>query len=244
MVYAIMMRMNCAREIRSVRGRFFAPSRSFSHIVSSRNCLLTTVTQPQGLIPLRIDRPILNQQHQFRSIFIQSEETPNPESIKFIPTGIVVMPEGSQSGYYVTKTDPIDSIQRSPLSKELFRVEGIKAVYLGADFVTVTKFAQGNWKLLRPEILDVMMNFFDSDIPALRDQPEIIDTTILDSDDEVVAMIKELIESRIRPAGENYEHCWSTFTGTYLSQFFPRQYKKTAVTSDTSALRRRPELSL
>lgn len=140
------------------------------------------------------------QQQQFRSIFIQSEETPNPESIKFIPTGIVVLPEGG--GYYVTKSDPADSILRSPLAKDLFKIEGIKAVYLGGDFVTVTKFAQGHWKLLRPEILDVLMNFFDRDVPALRDQPEVTDTTILDDDDEVVAMIKELIESRIRPAGK------------------------------------------
>ena len=140
------------------------------------------------------------QMQQSRSIFIQSEETPNPESVKFIPTGVVVLPDGDINGYYVTKTDPMDSILRSPLAKDLFKIEGIKSVYLGADFVTITKFAQTPWKMLRPQILDVLMTFFDNDTPALRDQPEIIDTTILDDDDEVVAMIKELIESRIRPA--------------------------------------------
>lgn len=73
-------------------------------------------------------------------------------------------------------------------------------MYLGETFVTITKFAEKPWKLLRPQILNVLMNFFDSDTPALRDAPEVTDTTILDDDDEVVAMIKELIETRIRPA--------------------------------------------
>ena len=139
-------------------------------------------------------------QQQSRSIFIQSEDTPNPESVKFVPTGIVVLTDGDVNGYYVTKTDPVESILRPPLAKELFKIDGIKAIYLGADFVTITKFAQTPWKMLRPQILDVLMNFFDTGTPALRDQPEIIDTTILEDDDEIVAMIKELIESRIRPA--------------------------------------------
>lgn len=137
---------------------------------------------------------------QSRSIFIQSEDTPNPESIKFVPSGITVLPDGDVNGFYVTKTDAVETITRSPLAKELFKIEGIKAIYLGETFVTITKFAQTPWKLLRPQVLDVLMNFFDSDTPALRDQPEIIDTTILEDDDEIVAMIKELIESRIRPA--------------------------------------------
>ena len=94
----------------------------------------------------------------------------------------------------------MESILRSPLANDLFKIDGIKAVYLGSNFVTITKFASKKWRELRPQILDVLMTFFDGDTPALNDQPAIIDTTILDDDDEVVAMIKELIESRIRPA--------------------------------------------
>ena len=82
----------------------------------------------------------------------------------------------------------------------LFSLCYISAVYLGADFVTITKYATGKWQLMRPELFSVMMDFFDSNQPILLDQPEITDTTILDDDDEVVAMIKELIEARIRPA--------------------------------------------
>lgn len=104
------------------------------------------------------------------------------------------------SGYYVTKTDPKEDILRSPLARELFLIDGVKAVYLGADFVTVTKYAEHKWQIMRPEIFSTLMDFFDSGKSVLLEQPEITDTTILEDDDEIVAMIKELIEARIRPA--------------------------------------------
>ena len=137
---------------------------------------------------------------QLRSIFIQTLDTPNPESLKFVPSGKVILETDDINGFYLTKNDPISEIQRSPLAKSLFDVEGVKAVYLGSDFVTVTKYAEHKWKLLRPQLFDVIMTWADAGKPALLDQPEITDTTILDDDDEVVAMIKELIEARIRPA--------------------------------------------
>ena len=137
---------------------------------------------------------------QFRSIFIQTADTPNPESIKFVPTGVGILKSDDGNGYYVTKNDPLPEIQRSPLAKSIFDVEGVKAVYLGSDFVTVTKFAEHKWKLLSPLLFEVIMNWAEGGKPALLERPEITDTTILDDDDEVVAMIKELIEARIRPA--------------------------------------------
>jgi len=145
-------------------------------------------------------------------VFIQTADTPNPESLKFIPTGVPVLEprtsdDGSGqdadddiNGYYVTKNDSANDILRSPLAKQLFDVEGVKAVYLGRDFVTVTKYAEQKWKFLRPQLFEVLMEWADSGTPALLDKPQITDTTILDDDDEVVAMIKELIEARIRPA--------------------------------------------
>jgi len=142
-------------------------------------------------------------QRQVRSVFIQTADTPNPESLKFVPTGTVVLDQNELddlSGFYVTKSDPASEILRSPLAKSLFDIEGVKAVFLGADFVTVTKYAEHKWKLLRPQIFEVLMEWADSNKPALLDKPEITDTTILDDDSEVVAMIKELIEARIRPA--------------------------------------------
>jgi NFU1 iron-sulfur cluster scaffold homolog, mitochondrial len=135
-----------------------------------------------------------------RSIFIQTAETPNPESLKFIPTGITVVDNADLAGYYVTKNDPAVNILRSPLAKSLFDVQGVKAIYLGSDFVTVTKYAEYKWKFLRPRLFTIIMDWADSNKPALLEQPEITDTTILEDDDEIVAMIKELIEARIRPA--------------------------------------------
>jgi NFU1 iron-sulfur cluster scaffold homolog, mitochondrial len=108
-------------------------------------------------------------------------------------------PDGN--GYYVQKSDPIEDILKSPLASALFKIDGIKAVYFGADFVTVTKFAEHKWQLMRPEIFSALMDFFEKpDYQVLLDKPLITDTTILDDDDEIVAMIKELIEDRIRPA--------------------------------------------
>lgn len=139
---------------------------------------------------------------QFRTVFIQTADTPNPESLKFIPTGVTVIESNDENsnGFFVTKSDAAAEILRSPLAKSLFDVEGVKAVYLGNDFVTVTKFAEHKWKLLRPQLFEVLMNWADGGQPALLDQPLITDTTIMDDDDEIVAMIKELIEARIRPA--------------------------------------------
>lgn len=168
----------------------------------------TTTTSPfqQNLLWNKTNRHAAAvQQQSVRSIFIQTAETPNPESLKFLP-GIPVLEqedddeEENVNGFFVTKSDPVKEILRSPLAKDLMDVEGVKAVYLGADFVTVTKFAEHKWKLLRPELFSILMNWAESGQAALLDQPAITDTTILDTDDEVVAMIKELIEARIRPA--------------------------------------------
>lgn len=133
-----------------------------------------------------------------RCLFIQTESTPNPESIKFLP-GRVVLGNEDSSGFYVTQSDRKE-IAKSPLAKSLFEIEGVKSVYLGSDFVTITKYAANHWKHLRVEVFEAIMDFYATGQPAVRDAPEITDTTILDDDDEVVAMIKELLETRIRPA--------------------------------------------
>jgi NFU1 iron-sulfur cluster scaffold homolog, mitochondrial len=139
---------------------------------------------------------------QIRSIFIQTSSTPNPEALKFVPTGMTVLQDkdNTGNGFFVNRTDNQMDILRSPLAKQLFDVDGVKSVYLGSDFVTVTKYAEHKWKMLRPELFDVLMTWAESGEPALTDEAIITDTTILDDDDEVVAMIKELIETKIRPA--------------------------------------------
>jgi len=144
---------------------------------------------------------IKKQNLQIRSVFIQTENTPNPESIKFLPSNTIVLDNEDGTGHFLNKTDPIEEILKSPLAKDLFKVDGVKAVYFGSDFVTVTKRAEAKWQFMRPEIFSVLMDFFENpDNKVLLDKPQITDTTILEDDDEIVAMIKELIEDRIRPA--------------------------------------------
>lgn len=142
------------------------------------------------------------QQQQFqqrRTLFIQTEETPNPESLKFLP-GRAVLDNPDGTGFYATAQDKAD-IARSPLAQALFQLEGVKSVYLGNDFVTVTKYAEATWQHLRLFVFEALMDFFASQQPVMKTaSSEISDTTILDTDDEVVAMIKELLEARIRPA--------------------------------------------
>lgn len=138
---------------------------------------------------------------QIRTVFIQTENTPNPESIKFLPSNTIVLDHEDGTGHFLNKTDPIEEILKSPLAKDLFKVDGVKAVYFGNDFVTVTKRAEAKWQFMRPEIFSVLMDFFENpNNKVLLDKPQITDTTILEDDDEIVAMIKELIEDRIRPA--------------------------------------------
>mmetsp|Transcript_6310 Transcript_6310/g.9710 ORF Transcript_6310/g.9710 Transcript_6310/m.9710 type:complete len:256 (+) Transcript_6310:125-892(+) len=138
-------------------------------------------------------------QQIIRTMFIQTEDTPNPESLKFLPGRPVLTDSEDNAGFYVTKTDR-QEIARSPLAQSLFAVEGVKSVYLGSDFVTVTKLAQNQWTHVRVQVFSAIMEHYSSGKPALTETAEITDTTILDDDDEVVAMIKELLETRIRPA--------------------------------------------
>ena len=92
----------------------------------------------------------LLQRQQVRTVFIQTASTPNPESIKFVPSGKTVLETEDGTGYYVSKNDPMEDILKSLLYRDLFKVDGVKAVYLGSDFVTITKYAQNNWNMMRP----------------------------------------------------------------------------------------------
>jgi len=188
------------------------------------------IIQPQHYDLLHQQQPHTTTQR--RSLFIQTATTPNPESLKFIPNGRLVLghiPEDidgtanklengeeivinndssttdyttsdNNVGFHITRKDHT-LIARSPLAKLLFNLdEGIKSIYLGYDFITVTKFAEAHWQHLQTPIFGAIMDFYAKNQPALLEMPEITDTTILVDDDEVVAMIKELLESRIRPA--------------------------------------------
>jgi Fe-S cluster biogenesis protein NfuA len=131
-------------------------------------------------------------------MFIQTEATPNPATLKFLP-GRPVLENGT-----LDLREPAEAAQ-SPLAERLFGITGVSGVFFGADFITVTKSA-GEWQQLKPMILGAIMEHFMSGEPLLiqstaeqSDGEEFYDA----ADAETVATIKDLIETRVRPAVAN-----------------------------------------
>jgi Fe-S cluster biogenesis protein NfuA len=129
-------------------------------------------------------------------MFIQTEDTPNPATLKFIP-GREVMSTG------VADFTSAEAAERSPLAQTLFGIGGVKGVFLGADFITVTKSDEKSWQTLKPMILGAIMDHYTSGRPIIGSGGAIT------SDDEefndgispeIVSQIKELIDTRVRPA--------------------------------------------
>ena len=135
-------------------------------------------------------------------MFIQTEATPNPATLKFIP-GRAVLDTGTME--FANR----EAASRSPLAERLFGVAGVTSVFYGADFVTVTK-ADGDWQHLKPAILGAIMEHYMSGGPLLADGT-VGNDEALDEEDEffneadadTVATIKDLIETRVRPAVAN-----------------------------------------
>jgi Fe-S cluster biogenesis protein NfuA len=137
-----------------------------------------------------------------KTMFIQTEATPNPATLKFIP-GRVVLDTGTME--FTSR----DSAARSPLAERLFDVAGVTGVFYGADFVTVTKDGS-DWQHLKPAILGAIMEHYMSGAPLLADgsvgsdEAADEDGEFFDkADAETVEMIKDLIETRVRPAVAN-----------------------------------------
>ena len=135
-------------------------------------------------------------------MFIQTEATPNPATLKFIPGRMVL-----QSG--TMEFSNREAATRSPLAERLFAVPGVTGVFYGSDFVTVTK-ADGEWQHLKPAILGAIMEHYMSGAPLLADGSAESDDARDEEDEffneddaETVAQIKDLIETRVRPAVAN-----------------------------------------
>jgi Fe-S cluster biogenesis protein NfuA len=133
-----------------------------------------------------------------RNIFIDTESTPNPHSMKFLP-GHEVLNEKYGTGMYFQR-DEVKDIARSPLAKQLFKIAGIKGVFFGREFITISKETTNSWHALKPQIFSTILDFFSQGSDIIIETDNVSDTTILDTDDEVVATIKELMETRVRPA--------------------------------------------
>jgi Fe-S cluster biogenesis protein NfuA len=127
-------------------------------------------------------------------MFIQTEATPNPEVLKFLP-GRELLPGGSREFPDAAAGDA------SPLARALFRIDGVTRVYFGGDFLTVTKDPDRDWSHLKAPILAEIMDHFTSGAPLIEDAEAVADEEVYEGETaQVVAEIKELIETRIRPA--------------------------------------------
>ncbi|MDR3493094.1 MAG: NifU family protein [Ancalomicrobiaceae bacterium] len=131
-------------------------------------------------------------------MFIQTETTPNPATLKFLP-GRTVLAEGTRD--YRGETEAAES----PLASALFAVPGVAGVFYGSDFVSVTKDDGADWQHLKPAILGAVMEHFIAGSPLFVGEAVVAadEEFFAASDAETVAAIKELIETRVRPAVAN-----------------------------------------
>jgi Fe-S cluster biogenesis protein NfuA len=126
-------------------------------------------------------------------MFIQTESTPNPATLKFLP-GREVMGEGGVADF-----PSADAAGRSPLARALFAIPEVSRVFFGSDFISVTK-RDGEWKHLKPAILGAVMEHFTQGAQLMEGSAEEIEETFNAEDSDLVDQIKELIETRVRPA--------------------------------------------
>jgi Fe-S cluster biogenesis protein NfuA len=127
-------------------------------------------------------------------MFIQTESTPNPATLKFLP-GKPVMSAGSAD------FPSSEAAQASPLARRIFATGDVAGVFLGSDFVTVTKTEDVDWAHIKPAILGAVMEHFQSGEPVIEGEAGSVGHAEHDGPDaEIVGQIKELLDTRVRPA--------------------------------------------
>ncbi|HEX2940626.1 MAG TPA: NifU family protein [Rhodopila sp.] len=127
-------------------------------------------------------------------MFIETESTPNPATLKFLP-GREVM--GLSSADFASAASAV----RSPLAAALFALPGVARVFLGGDFISVTRNDLESWQALKPQVLGVIMDHFVAGRPVIEGDADELDEEDIDpADQEVVDQIKELLDTRVRPA--------------------------------------------
>ena len=132
-------------------------------------------------------------------MFIQTESTPNPATLKFLP-GREVMGEASVADFPTA-----ESAKRSPLARALFAQSDVTRVFFGSDFISVTKSDSADWRHMKPAILGAIMEHFTRELPLIDGgaAEETSDETYAEGDADIVAQIKELLDTRVRPAVAN-----------------------------------------
>ncbi|KAI3327874.1 HIRA-interacting protein 5 [Xylariaceae sp. AK1471] len=198
----------CSRLCEAATARSAHTSSRFpGHIARSRPTISSPVNS--SLAPYWIPRGV-------RSIFIQTENTPNPDALKFLPNHRVIPPElGIPYIEYMNARSTIAPPYPSPLAAQLMNTDGVTSVFYGADFITVSKAPDANWAHIRPEIFSLITEAITSgqQLVTVKEgagaasatgedgQQGLEDSLAYDeNDNEVVGMIKELLETRIRPA--------------------------------------------
>ena len=136
-------------------------------------------------------------------MFIQTEDTPNPASLKFIP-GREVMPQSTPGGMgaETAQFSTIDEASSSPLARRLFAVDGVAAVFFGSDFIAITKADSHDWFTIKPGILAAIMEHYASGMPIMdnADIDDNVDASDAGADSETIQQIKHLLDTRVRPA--------------------------------------------
>ena len=127
-------------------------------------------------------------------MFIQTESTPNPATLKFLP-GQAVLQNGT------AEFSSVETAKNSPLAKRIFTVDGVISVFFGTDFITVTKSEHVDWEHLKTEILASIMDHYQSGDVVSQENEGIIDHAAhVGPDEDLVNKIKELLDTRVRPA--------------------------------------------
>jgi Fe-S cluster biogenesis protein NfuA len=126
-------------------------------------------------------------------MFIQTESTPNPATLKFLP-GREVMGTSAVADF-----PDRGSLGRSPLADALFAIPQVERVFFGADFVSVTK-AEGDWRHLKPAVLGAIMDHFTRGLPVMAAATPEDEGASSEEDSDIVSQIKELLDTRVRPA--------------------------------------------
>ena len=128
-------------------------------------------------------------------MFIQTEQTPNPQTLKFLP-GKVVMDDGTAFFQNIEETS------NSPFAKRLFDVDGVEGVFFGSDFITITKSQSIDWQVMKPLILGSIMDHYNSGEETISKDKKNDNKSLKsdENDDDIVKQIKELLDTRVRPA--------------------------------------------
>ena len=126
-------------------------------------------------------------------MFIETESTPNPATLKFLP-GRTVM--GASTADFTSAVEA----GRSPLATALFALPGVEGVFLGDDFVTVSKADGVAWQALKPQVLGTLMDHFVHNRPIIEGQGDAAEEDVDPADADIASQIKQLIDTRVRPA--------------------------------------------